>query len=223
MASKTLSILTAFLLFAAFAKAQVTVGRSVKQEIQVSSETGNPTATLSVTQVKTVLPNSKVVDGSIIALFDPSSRLFWWMHQSSIGESDPEKVLNEFLYSTAFSVHPEQIVSLSVDGRSLWALTSEMRVSSLDEGVGKVSGLLPEALPELMSGKTLKFQRVPLAPVVRPTFLDPKNFGDPAVRLKVGKVERSAPGWKVEIKNDRDESETIILSNDFKTATSAPQ
>jgi hypothetical protein len=98
-----------------------------------------------------------------------------------------------------------------------------MRVSSMDEGISKVHKLLPEELSGFMSGKTLEFQRVPLAQAVGQRFLDPKNFGDPGVRLTVGAVSRSDSGWRVEIKNDRGESKTVILSRDLKTVTSASQ
>lgn len=219
MANKTALILAAFSLFPAFAESQVTVGRNVQQEIRASSEAGTSTASLSVTQVKTVLSDGKIVDGSIIGFFDPSSRLFWWIHQSSLGASDPESVLKEFLDSDAFSVQPDQIAWFRADGRVLWVLTSEMRVSSMEEGVSRVIRLLPEALPKLMSGDTLKFQRIPLAEAVGQTFLEPKDFGDPAIRLKVGAIERSDVGWRIEIRNDRGESKTVLLSKDLKTVT----
>lgn len=223
MASKTALILAAFSLFPSFAEAQVTVGRNVQREIRVSSEAGTSTASLSVTQVKTVLSSGKVVDGSVIGLFELSSRLFWWMHQSSAGASDPDTVLKEFLDSDVFSVYPDEIAWFRADGRILWVLTSEMRVSSMDDGVSRVIRLLPEALPKLMSGETLKFHRIPLAVAVGQTFLEPKDFGDPPVRLKVGVVERSDLGWRVEIRNDRGESETVLLSKDLESATSASQ
>lgn len=218
MASETLLILIAFSLIAPFAEAQVTVDRNVQQEIQVSSEAGSSTATLSVTQVQTVLPNGKVVDGSIIGLFDPSSRLFWWMHQSSTGASNPETVLKDFLDSFTCSVHSDQIACFVADGRTLEVRTSEMRASSMEEGVSMARNLLPIEL-----GATLEFQRVPLAQAVGQAFLSPKDFGDPGVRLTVGAIARSDSGWRVEIKNDRGESKTVILSRDSKTVTSASQ
>lgn len=223
MASKTLLILIASSLLSTFAEAQETLGRSVQQEIAVSSEAGSSSATLSITQAQTVVSDGRVVYGSIIVLFVPSSRLFWWMDKSSVGVSDPETVLKDFLDSFTFSVHPDQIACFSASGKTLWVRTSEMRVSSMDEGVSQASRLLSEELPMLLSGATEEFQEVSIAKAVGLTFPNPKDFGDPPVRLKVSAVHRSASGWTVEITNDRGESKTVILSRDFKTVTSASQ
>jgi hypothetical protein len=223
MAGKTLLILIAFSLLPTLAEAQVTFGRSVQQEIHVSSEAGGTSATLSVSQAQTVLPGGRILYGSMIALFVPSSRLLWWMHQSSNGVSDPETAAKEFLDSFTFSVHPDQIACFSANGKVLEVRTSEMQVSNMDEGLLKARKLLSEELPSLLSGAMLSFQRVPLAQAVGQTFLLPKDFGDPPIRLKIGAVDRSASGWRIEIRNDRGESKTVILSRDFKAVTSASQ
>lgn len=220
MASKALLLLIAFSLLPAFAEAQVTFGRNIQQEISVSSEAEGATATLSVTQVQTVLPSGRVADGSIIGLFVPSSQVFWWMHKSSDGASNPETALKEFLDSVTCSVYSDQIACFVADGRTLEVRTSEMRVSSMDEGISKVNKLLPEELPRILLGAT-QFQRVPIAKAVGQAFLTPKDFGPYSVQLKVGAIDRSVSGWRIEIRNDRGESKTVILSRDLKTVTSA--
>lgn len=191
MASKILLILISFSLLPTLAEAQVTFGRNVQQqEIRVNSEAGSSTtAVLSVTQAQTVLPGGRVEYGSIIAIFVPSSRFFWWMHQGSDGVTDPETALKEFLDSFTFSVHTDQIACFSADGRNLWFRSSDMRVSNMDEGLSKLRKLLPEELPGMFSGGTVQFQRVPLAQAVGQTFLSPKDFGGPPVRLKVVTVD----------------------------------
>ena len=99
-----------------------------------------------------------------------------------------------------------------------------MRVSSMDEGVLKLRKLLPEELPKILSGATREFQDVTLSSqAVGETFLEPKDFDDIPTRLRVVAVDRSASGWRIEIRNDRGESKTVILSRDFKTVTSASQ
>ncbi len=223
MATKTLLMLIAFSLLPAFAEAQVTLGRNVQQEIPVSSEAGEATASLSVTQVHAVLPGGRVAEGSIIALFVPSSRLFWWMHKSSSGASDPEKELKAFLDSFTCSVYSDQIACFSASGKTIWVQTSEMRVSSMDEGISKVHQLLPEELPKILLGSTLGFREVSIAQAVGVIFPNPKGFGDPPVQLKVSAIDRSDSGWRIEITNDRGEKKAVILSRDFKAATSASQ
>jgi hypothetical protein len=218
-----LLILIVFSPLSPLSEAQVTFGRNVQQDVHVSSEAGMAAATLSVTQVQTVLPAGRVADGSIIAIFVPSSRLFWWMHQGSDGVTDPETALKEFLDRFTFSVHPDQIACFSADGRNLWFRSSDVRVSNMDQGLSKLRKLLPEELPGMLPGGTVQFQRVPLAQAVGQTFLSPKDFGGPPVRLKVGAVDRSASGWRIEIRNDRGESKTVTLTRDFKVETSASQ
>ena len=220
MASKTLLFLIAFSLIPAFAEAQVTYGRNVQQEITVSSEAGESTATLSVTQVHAVLPDSRVADGSIIALSVPSSRLFWWMQKASDGVSDPEAVLKEFLDSFTCAAYSDQIACFVAEGRTLEVSTSEMRVSSIDEGISKVHKRMTEEHPRILSASTYEFQRVPIAKAVGETFITSKDSAFLA-QLKVGAIDRSDSGWKIEIKNDRGESKTVALSIDFKTATIA--
>lgn len=224
MACKTLLILIAFSLFPAFAETQLTYGRNIQQEIRVSSEAGDSAATLTVTQIHMVLPAGRVEDGSMFSLFVPSSRLFWWGYRGSNGMSGPEADLKAFMDSFTFSVHPDQIACFWPNGRTLWFRTSEMRVSSMDEGVLKLRKLLPEELPKILSGATREFQDVTLSSqAVGETFLEPKDFDDIPTRLRVVAVDRSASGWRIEIRNDRGESKTVILSRDFKTVTSASQ
>jgi hypothetical protein len=219
MASKTLLLLIAFSLFPAFAEAQVTYGGNVQQEISVSSEAGESTATLLVTQVQTMLPGGRVADGSIIALFVPSSQLFWWMHKSSFGAPEPEKALKEFLDSITCAAYSDQIACFVAEGRTLEVRTSEMRVSSMDEGISKLHNLLPGELAKFRSGAPYEFQRVPIAKAVGEAFLTSKDSAFLA-QLKVGAIDRSDSGWRIEIRNDRGESKTVALSIDFKTATS---
>jgi hypothetical protein len=223
MAGRTLSILIVFSLVSALAEAQVTLGRDVRQEIPVSSETEGATATLSVTQAQAVLPGGRDEYGSLITLFVPSSRLFWWMYQSSDGVSDPDSELKAFLDSFTFSVHPDEIACFAADGAVLEVRTSEMRVSNMNEAETKGRRLLAEELPGFRSGKTLEFQRVSLAQAIDRKFFFPKDFGGPPVQLKVGAVARSASGWRIEIKNDRGESKTVILSRDLSTVTIASE
>ena len=98
-----------------------------------------------------------------------------------------------------------------------------MRVSNMGEGVSKLRKSLPEELPRMLSSGTVQFQQVSLAEAFGPKFFYPKDFGDPPVRLKVGVIDRSASGWRIEIKNERGDSRIVMLSRDFKTVTSAPQ
>jgi hypothetical protein len=221
MASKTQLLLIVLSLFPAFVEAQVTLGRNVQQEISVSSEAGESTATLSVTQVQTVLSSGRIADGSIIALFVPSSQIFWWMHQSSFGAPDLEKVQKKFLDSVTCSAYSDQIACFAAGGRTLEVRTSDMRASSMDEGISKLHKLLPEELPRIVLGE-VEFQRVSIAKAIGERFLTSKDSAFLA-QLKVSAIDRSDSDWRIEIKNDRGESKTVVVSKDFKEATSAPQ
>jgi hypothetical protein len=143
------------------------------------------------------------------------------MHQSSFGAPDPEKALKEFLDTVTCSAYSDQIACFAADGRTLEVRTSEMWASSMDEGISKLHKLLPEELPRIVLGEE-EFQRIPIAKAVGERFLTSKDSAFLA-ELKVGAIDRSDSGWKIEIRNDRDESKTVILSKDFKEATSAPQ
>jgi hypothetical protein len=145
------------------------------------------------------------------------------MQKASDGESNPEAVMKEFLDSVTCSVYPDQIACFSASSKTLEVRTSEMRVSNMDEGISNVHKSMTEELPRGLSAASYEFQRVSIAQAVGPTFPNPKGFGDPPVRLKISAVDRSTSGWRIEIRNDRSESKTVILSRDFETATSASQ
>jgi hypothetical protein len=218
MPKKTLCVLSVLLLAAWFTQAQATMSHNARGEIAVQSDAPGSKALLSVTQVQTMLSDGRSIDGSIIALFDATNRLFWWMHLTSVGPADPDSVRKEFLNSYTFSVYPEQIVCFVAQGRTLWVRTSHLHVSSLDEGLAKVQSTLSEELEKFVSGETMWFHEIPLAQSMGQTFFRPKNFGDPAVRLRIGTVERSASGWRVEVRNDKGESKMVTLNKDFKAA-----
>jgi hypothetical protein len=97
------------------------------------------------------------------------------MHQSSIGVSDPETVLKEFLNSVTFSVHRDQIACFSPNGRTLEVLTSVMRVSSMDEGVSKALRLLPDELQGALQVKRGSSSEYPWLELLARHFLIPKT------------------------------------------------
>jgi hypothetical protein len=218
MTTKLLAIPVLLLSAASCAGAQVTTGRTASGEIAVRSDASDSKSILSTTQVQTKLPNGRLVDGSVITLYDPGSQLFWWTHQKSIGPADPESARKEFLGSYRCSVFPDEIACFTAEGRTLWSRISKTRVSSAEEGLAAVRAALPGELAKFESGEAMWFTEMPLAQTVGRTFFHPKNPGDPAVRLTIERIERLGNGWRVDIRNDKGESTRVAVSRDFKVS-----
>lgn len=220
MRNKMLLTFSVLMCFQMDMNAQVKVLQDVQQQVSVFPQHNGSKAVLSVAQVKTTLSSGKIVDGSLISLYDPKSHIFWWMHQLSDGVADPTSVMKDFLETYTFSVYPDVIACFTASGRTLSARTSQAHVDSLDEGLDQARAALPGKLSEFMSGSFLWFKEIPLAYTVDRSFFRGKNFGDPVVELTVGSASRSDSGWEIRISNDKGESKTISLTRDLQPKSS---
>lgn len=211
--------LTAIVLMMIPVSGQVTMGPAGQSQTTLYNSKADTKAILSVSTAHAVLSGGRSSDGSIIALFDPGSRFFWWMYEKSVQSTDSNVITNHFLSSYAAAISPEGIVCFTASGRNLWVRSLSERYPTVEAGLAHVRAILPSELANTESGATRWFQPIHIAALVGQQFFWPKNIGDPPVQLTIPSVNRSGEGWRIDIKNDRGEIKTVLLGRDFTAST----
>jgi len=204
--------------YAAVAADKVEVRKQIQRRIQLKAGQQTINAEVKFMETRIGRGQAAMVDRNVITVYDPATNLFWWTYQNPDGSADAAAAETVFQNEYRVLEDRDRLIGFVLTGWSLWVRISTSKATSLQDGVDRLVGSLPQSIETIEADISSGFHEVNLAQVLGSEFLVRKSEGAGSRVLWLVNVEREPSRWIVTLRNARNDVKTVALNDNFEVA-----